>query len=162
MATFTGSTPIAVGSMMSTLAYRGTARSGGNVETEISRMEDIGAGCGCAYPPTGGRSHRAAFQSDSCGLKSVAQAAPRHAIACRSCRCSSSWRSPVCELASFTAMPKRLLGGAFPLRLSISRIASLARTHSPAIANRCLCVDPHLCGRITPVCSAFRTVDRDQ
>jgi predicted phosphodiesterase len=24
----------------------------GNVETEISRMEDIGAGCGCAYPPT--------------------------------------------------------------------------------------------------------------
>jgi hypothetical protein len=24
----------------------------GNVETEISRMRDIGAGCGCAYPPT--------------------------------------------------------------------------------------------------------------
>jgi hypothetical protein len=90
----------------------------GNVETEISRMRDIGAGCGCAYPPTVDDLTVRRSNQILGALKFVARA-PRHAIACRSCRCSSLWRSPVCELASFTAMLKRLLGGAFPLSLSI-------------------------------------------
>jgi len=41
----------------------------GNVETEISRMEDIGAGCGCAYPPTVDDLTVQRFQSDSCGTE---------------------------------------------------------------------------------------------
>ena len=49
-ATFTGSTPSRTGSPRSSAASRGISAIRGNVETEIARASDIGAGCGCAYP----------------------------------------------------------------------------------------------------------------
>ena len=49
-ATSTGSTPSRTGSPQSSAASRAIVALRGNVETEIARDGDIGAGCGCAYP----------------------------------------------------------------------------------------------------------------
>ena len=64
-ATFTGSMP---SRDWFAEIERGVARHHairGNVETEIARAADIGAGCGCAYPAIGRRGHRARARTKS-------------------------------------------------------------------------------------------------
>ena len=68
---------------------RGVARHRalrGNVETEIARVTDIGAGCGCDYPP--GVSEDVVWRSDFISLQLRCQSPqPWPAHGCAICRC---------------------------------------------------------------------------
>ena len=91
----------------------------GNVETEIARRADIGAGCGCAYPPSVGND----VVARSNEILALLQGAAPAAVARRPARpahasCSAVGRS---VSASCMATPGRSPAGALPMTSSTIR-----------------------------------------
>ncbi len=130
----------------------------GNVETEISRRADIGAGCGCAYPAsvdedTVRRSNEILIDL----RRTAAQAAGRSEQRSPHCRCTLSPTSAAFASGSCMAMPPRWPAGRSrttrsivadtPARLEAirraSRIDVFASTHTCLAALR----DFRLAGR---------------
>ncbi len=129
---------------------RGVARHRalrGNVETEIARDDDIGAGCGCAYPETVDdgvvrRSNEILAQlrdrRDRHG--SGSRNLPMHLVAQVGDPCAS---------ASCMAMPPRSPAGVCArARSTIRGSRRWRKRHCRRVAHRRVCLDAHLPGGV--------------
>ena len=117
----------------------------GNVETEIARAGDIGAGCGCAYPPERRRGHGARARTKSSRDLRASDAGRGAAHGSPHCRCISSRRSARLRVGIVhgdAACARRLALRA--RRTRRSRARGLARRRAARVAHRRVRLDPHL------------------